>query len=50
MAKYRNRKNGFCKGGYKSRKRPKGISRAGLPKIYPPASDGGILRMETKVK
>jgi hypothetical protein len=50
MAKYRNRKNGFCKGGYKSRKRPKGISRAGLPKIYPAGSDGGIARMRNLAK
>jgi len=38
------------KGGYKTRKRAKGISRAGLPKIYPPGSDGGVARMNTKVK
>jgi hypothetical protein len=37
MAKSRKAGSGFTKGGYKTRKnRPQGVSRNGLPKIYPP--------------
>ena len=51
MGRVRDASKAFgCKGGYKTRKRSKGISRAGLPKIYAPCSDGGIARMQTKAK
>jgi hypothetical protein len=44
MAKNRKPKSkGFSKGGYKKRKnRPEGISRSGLPKIYPPDCDATL--------
>ena len=38
-----NRKTGkFAKGGYKNRKRPKGVSRSGLPKMYPSDIDAKL--------
>jgi hypothetical protein len=41
MAK--NRKTGkFAKGGYKNRKRPEGVSRSGLPKMYPADIDAKL--------
>jgi len=35
MAKNKDSSKAFQKGGYKTRKRPSGVSRSGLPKTYP---------------
>lgn len=49
MAKHRDSRRGFKKGGYKTRRRPKGVSRAGLPKIYPPGHDVTLRAIKVKV-
>jgi hypothetical protein len=35
MAKNKDTSKAFKKGGYKTRNRPSGVSRSGLPKTYP---------------
>ena len=48
MAKNRDASKAFKKGGYKNRKRPKGVSRQGLPKIYPPGHDATLRAVAVK--
>lgn len=48
MAKNKDTSKAFKKGGYKTRNRPSGVSRSGLPKTYP-AHINMTLRVE-KVK
>ena len=49
MAKNRDGTKAFKKGGYKTRKRPKGVSRNGLPKIYPPGHDATLRAVKVKI-
>ncbi len=49
MAKNRDGTKAFRKGGYKTRKRPKGVSRQGLPKLYPPGHDVTLRAIKVKV-
>jgi len=49
MAKNRNGIKTFKKGGYKTRKRPKEVSRQGLPKIYPPGCDATLRVVKVKI-
>jgi hypothetical protein len=49
MGRVRGKMGNMTKGGYKTHrsKRPAGVSRSGLPKIYPPHVDAQ-LRAQTK--
>jgi hypothetical protein len=49
MAKNRDSSKAFKKGGYKTPKRPKGVSRQGLPKLYPPGHDVTLRASKVKI-
>jgi hypothetical protein len=42
------RSKNMSKGGYKTRKRPSGVSRNGLPKMYPPQVNATLRQLKAK--